>query len=113
MMLTVTEELWMIAVSTKPSKMPRTGLCRDANIPMIKGDSFSPAMALDMVESPMNSTPKPTITSPNFDTFCFLQNITKSTPASKITGANFSSLKDTKSAVTVVPILEPKMTPAA
>ncbi len=103
----------MIAVSTKPSIIAIKGLFNEENMFMTKGDSFSPAIAPDMVERPINSTPNPMITSPNFDSFGFLLNITKSTPDSKIIGANFSSLKDTKSAVTVVPILEPKITPAA
>ena len=72
-----------------------------------------PAIAPDIVLKPMNKTPKPMMTSPHRDTFCFLQNITISTPTSRMTGAAFSNLKDTKRAVTVVPIFAPKITPAA
>ena len=70
-------------------------------------------MPLDMVLRPVNRMPKPTITSANFFTFSFLLNIMTSTPHSRNTGATADRLKDTSWEVMVVPMLAPKMTPAA
>ena len=113
MILTVTEELWMMAVSTAPRITAKKGVLKEANICTTAGESFMPDMAPDIVLSPMNRTPKPMMTSPQRDSFSFLQNITISTPVSRMTGAAFSSLNETRSAVTVVPIFAPKITPAA
>ncbi len=111
--LTVTDELWITAVKTVPSSTAMRGDCRDANICKISGESFIPDIAPDIELSPMKRTPKPIIASPHLEIFCFLTNMRINTPASRITGAAFSSLKETRSAVTVVPTLAPRMTPAA
>ena len=67
----------------------------------------------DIELKPINNTPNPIMISANLRTADFLQNITTATPANNIIGATFSNLKETSKAVTVVPILEPKITPAA
>ena len=63
-MLTVTDELWIMAVMRNPMKIPKNGFFSLESRLMINGDSFRPAMLPDMSESPMNSTPKPRMTSP-------------------------------------------------
>ena len=112
-MLTVTEELWMTVVRTRPINVAMTGLCSDPIRFTTCGSSFMPAMELDMVLSPRNRMPKPMMMSANFFTFSCLQNMATSTPASRKTGAYADRLKDTSWEVTVVPMLAPKMTPAA
>ena len=70
-------------------------------------------MELDIVLRPRNRTPKPMMISANSFTLSFFTNITISTPTSKITGAYAERLKETSCEVMVVPMLAPKITPAA
>lgn len=74
-MLTVTEELWMTVVKSNPTRVAMKGFFREASMFTISGTSLMPAIELDMVLSPRNSTPKPMTISANFLTFSFLQNI--------------------------------------
>ena len=93
--LTVTEELWITAVSTVPTRVASRGLVRDFIRFTTSGTFFISAMPLDMVLRPVNRMPKPTITSANFLIFSFLLNIMTSTPQSRNTGAMADRLKDT------------------
>ena len=112
-MLTVTDELWITAVRTVPTSVANSGFFRDFINSTTSGTFFISAMPLDMVLSPVNRMPNPTITSANFLTFSFLLNIMTSTPHSRITGAAAERLRDTSWEVMVVPMLAPKITPAA
>lgn len=48
-MLTVTEELWIIAVTTKPIKIPKKGIIQSGKgRSTTKGDSFIPSMLPDI-----------------------------------------------------------------
>ena len=58
-MLTVTEELWITAVSIVPTSMASMGLVREDRIWTISGISLIPDMALDIPDRPMNKTPNP------------------------------------------------------
>ena len=113
MMLTVTEELWITAVTTVPKRTSKRGFVREANIPTTVGSSLSPDIALDIPDSPIKRTPNPKTISPIFFTILFLTNITVRTPPSRKTGATSDKLKETSWEVTVVPIFAPRITPAA
>ena len=80
---------------------------------MIKGESLNTDIALDMEVNPINKTPNPRITSPTFWTVGLFINNTIITPAIKKTGAISERLKETSWEVTVVPMLAPRITPAA
>ena len=71
------------------------------------------AIAWDMVLSPTNRIPKPTTTSATLRTFSFFVNIITTTPTNRINGAILDRLNDTSWEVMVVPILAPRITPAA
>ncbi len=111
--LTVTEELWMMAVMTVPMITPRIGLVSPPSMAAIWGESFRLAILPDMTDSPMNRTPKPRMTSPIFLIRSFFTNWVRITPRNRNTGAYADRLKETSWEVTVVPMLAPIMTPAA
>ena len=107
-MLTVTDELWIIAVSTVPIRTASIGLCRELSSCITPGLSFIPSMAPDIPLNPMKRMPKPTITSPIFSAFCLpLPSIIVSTPANNMMGAASDKLKETSWEVMVVPIFAP------
>ena len=93
--LTVTEELWITVVTTVPRSTARNGLVRDAKRCTMAGAPRSPAMAPDIPDNPINSTPNPRTISPIFLIILFFTNITAMTPPNKNTGAISDKLKDT------------------
>ena len=108
-MLTVTEELWITEVSTRPTSVAISGFFSDPRRFTTACTSFMLAMVL----SPRNSTPKPMMMSANFLIFSLLTNIAVSAPTRRITGAYADRLNETSWEVIVVPMLAPKITPAA
>ena len=112
-MLPVTDELWIIDVSSKPTSVAIKGFLREPRRFTTSGTSFIQAMELDIVLNPKNSTPKPMMISANFLIFSFDTNMAIMTPTRRMSGAYADKLKDTSCDVIVVPILAPKITPAA
>ena len=94
-MLTVTEELCIIAVRIVPAKMAKRGLFKLPNITDTCSTSFSPAIASAIILSPMNRTPNPKMTSPTFSVPLFFTKRTIRAPTSKKTGAASDRFKDT------------------
>ncbi len=103
----------MMVVRSRPTSVATKGLFREPIIFTTSGISLMPAMELDMVLNPRKRTPKPIMISANFFILSILQNIATSTPTNKIMGAYAERLNETNCEVTVVPILAPKITPAA
>ena len=112
-MLTVTEEDWIIAVTSQPIKSARIGFDSEANICWTAALSLRGFTASPIMEIPRNKTPKPTIISPKRLIFVFLINIYIMTPTARKIGANCSRLNDTSCEVMVVPMLAPMITPTA
>ena len=111
--LTVTEELWITLVTAVPRSTARKGLSSPARALTTSCDSLSELMEELMVDRPIKRTPKPRIISPIFLAVSFLMKLTMTTPISTNSGAILDKLNDTSCEVTVVPILAPKITPAA
>ena len=59
-MPTEADELWIMAVSTRPINIPSNGLLKDVNSSWNFSDSLSGANTPSMVVIPKNSTPRPT-----------------------------------------------------
>ena len=112
-MLTVTDELWIMAVRANPINVAKNGFFRDISRLTTCGSFFMFAIAWDMVLRPTNRIPKPTTTSATLRTFSFFVNIITTTPTSRISGAILDKLKDTSCEVMVVPMFAPRITPAA
>ena len=115
------ELLWMIAVTARPTKIPKSGFCPSTRKDSEKiGASRYGSIEPDMKERPINRSAKPIRTSaPSFFLWLFA-NIVMNAPIPKRTGAKNSgfntsphSLIDTIQLVTVVPILAPMMMPVA
>ena len=111
--LTVTEELWIMAVRANPISVAKNGFFKDISRFTTCGSFFMFAIAWDMVLRPTNRIPNPTTTSATLRTFSFFVNIITTTPTNRISGAIFDKLKDTSCEVMVVPMLAPRITPAA
>ena len=122
-MATVAEEDCTITVSTRPAKIPRTGLSpRPASRSIKAGLSAKPFTAPVIFIKPTNRIPKPMQISPASLLFLLLTNIIRIIPAKRATGAKVSVSKSHNSqfwpslstkakvviqAVIVVPILAP------
>ena len=111
--LTVTDELWIIAVKPNPTNKDISGLLMEANKPTTCGSSLNPFIAPDIVFNPVNKIPNPKKIAPIFLVFSLLENITASAPPNTKIGATSDKLIDTNCDVIVVPILAPKITPTA
>jgi phosphate:Na+ symporter len=74
-MLTVTDELWIMAVRANPINVAKNGFFRDISGLTTCGSFFMFAIAWDMVLRPTNRIPKPTTTSATLRTFSFFVNI--------------------------------------
>ena len=85
----------MIEVRTVPTKTANKGLFRELNISTTAGTSLNALIAVLRLLRPVNRTPKPRITSATLTILGFLQNITKTAPTNRKTGAYSDKLKET------------------
>ena len=120
-MPTDADELWMIAVTSAPARIPRNGLCPSfTKMLQNASDSWSGATADDIVVIPTKRIPNPTIMLEiSFDERLLPVSM-MITPIIIAIGARLAGLKnfahstlDTSQPVTVVPIFAPMMTPIA
>ena len=123
---TEAEELWIIAVNTRPASIPSTGLENIVRMCVNCGTSASGSTALLMASIPVIKMAKPTKILPMSCTFCFLTNIIQTTPIIAKTGEKddgFNKLTNKLSPsipvrlkiheVAVVPIFAPIIMPTA
>ena len=117
-------EDWMIPVKAAPTSTPRKGLVKAVIRPENPGISASGATAPLMSSMPYIRMEKPIMTRPTSRRRCFFEPMISRMPASASKGEKFLGLRrltkklslsipvrDSSHAVSVVPILEPIITP--
>ena len=110
-------EDWMMPVKAAPTSTPRKGLVKAVIRPENPGISASGATAPLMSSMPYIRMEKPIMTRPTSRRRCFFEPMISRMPASASKGEKFLGLslsipvRDSSHAVSVVPILEPIITP--
>ena len=115
------EELWITAVITAPTIIPRIGFLPSVVKACAKiGASRYGLIASDIKLKPINRTPKPIKISATWRNFSFFENNRINAPTPISTGAKNSGFNiaahspiDTSHAVIVVPMFAPIITPTA
>ena len=102
-----------IAVIPKPASIPKNGLFKLDSMSINIAESFSGCTASFIRFIPKKSIPKPIMTCDISLIFFFFATKCTNTPMPIKIGAIVSILKDTNSAVTVVPMLAPIIIPIA